>query len=241
MSRPRFRQPVPLVLCLAMPALAGPGSLQEAEPFALAPADLLKASEAVPVRLEYPISILMIDEAVTLDREGRHHVRRHIVYRLDHEAAIPYWGATSAFWSAWHEERPVLRARVINADGVEHVLDPGTLAEFQPQQKDPEVFTDRKELKAPLPMVAKGSVVEVEILDRETRPFSSTGVRSSFTFDGELPVACARFTLDVPQGQYLKLKCEGFDEKRVQRVVRDQVVHYSLAMAGFPVQKRRER
>lgn len=230
------------LICVVVPAMAGAPApaWPEGAAFGLPAAEVRAASEAIPVQAEHPVRILRVEEEVILDEEGRQQVRVHYFYRIDQEAAVPYWGNVSTGWTAWYEEKPALRARVIGPEGRENLLDPATAAVFRPTQKDPEVFTDRMELKAPLPMIAKGCIVEVEITNRELRPFSRSGVRSSFTFDNTYPVQSARFTLDAPRSVDVKLKCEGFSEKLVQRTHHDQRTRYTLAMGPLAAQKRRE-
>jgi tetratricopeptide (TPR) repeat protein len=237
-----LRRSLPAILCAALPASlsAGDGALLEATPFSLPALEMRKISDAVAIRPEHAVVILAVEQAMTIDEEGRLRTRLHYVYRIDQEAAAQYWGSVSASWTAWFEDQPTIRARVITPDGREHALDPSTLAEFRPQQKDPEVFTDRKELKAPLPMVAKGSVVEIEISSREFRPFSRAGVRSSCSFENNFPIERARFTLEAPRSANLKLKCEGFSEKLLQRSSQGGNVLHRVSLSPLLPPKRRE-
>jgi len=229
-----------LICLLPAPLLADAHTLQDAPPFSLSPLDLRKASETVPVRPEHAIAILMVHQHVAIDGEGRVQNTLHYIYRMDQEVAFSYWGTVGSSWTAWFESKPTVRARVIGPDGREHLLDQATLAEFSPQQKDPDVFTDRKELKAPLPNLAKGCLVEVEIRGQEIRPFSRAGMRSSFTFENSFPLESARFSLEAPKSMKVKFKCEGFPEKQLQRSTDPQSIRHSVTLGPIPAPKKRE-
>ena len=89
-------------------------------------------------------------------------------------------GVVHAFWSPWHQDRPSIHARVISPDGEVHTLDENTIEEIQIPSGQANVFTDAKLLRAPLPALAVGCVVETEVLTREHRPFSTAGGSGSF-------------------------------------------------------------
>lgn len=102
-------------------------------------------------------------------------------------------------WHPWHQERPDLRARVIAADGTEHRLDPATIAESPVGEESADILSDRLQLRAPLPGVEVGSVVEVETVVRDTSPLFSHGTAHSFFVGVALAVERTRLILDSPE------------------------------------------
>jgi hypothetical protein len=56
------------------------------------------------------------------------------------------------------QHRPILRARVITPDAFIHQLDPNTIEEASAGGSNPEVYSDRKRLRAPLPSIVEGAV-----------------------------------------------------------------------------------
>jgi len=229
-----------LLVCAsgALPAWAAetaPAPWEIAQPFSLSPQALRSAASIMPVRPEYPCSMLLEEEATTLDEAGRRQTRYHRIYRVEKASGIGNWGNVDVVWNAWLEEKPRLRARVITPDGVEWPLDPATIGEFQSQQQDADVFSDQKELKGPLPRLVDGSLVEVEILRQEFRPFSKSGIRSSFFFASPIPVHCYRFSLDAPASQHLKWKVEEISQDLLKHTISGgRSLHFMRAGPTLP-------
>jgi tetratricopeptide (TPR) repeat protein/transglutaminase-like putative cysteine protease len=190
---------------------------RDAPAFTTPAADLLEASAQLPARPGYDGAYLLDDVQVVLDEASRRTTTVHCIFRLDRETALAALGNARAPWSDWYEERPVIRARVITADGMEHPLDPATIGVFQAQVRSPELLTDRKELRAPLPALARGAVAEVEVVVREFRPFSSSGTRDNYNFVSVLPAQHMRFSLDAPGAAAVHWLAQGLKDQEVSR------------------------
>jgi tetratricopeptide (TPR) repeat protein len=180
----------------------------EAVPFTLGSGDLRRASAGIPTRVDYPVVVLLQSESISVDAEGKRTFRYHLLFRVESLSGLGSWANVEAGWSAWFEQRPEVRSRVIAPDGTVSTLDPATLKEYQPNASDAELFADRKLIKAPLPQLRVGSLVETEITRAEHRPFSRAGTRGAFVFVSAVPVQAYRCVLEVPEGLKLNWKWE---------------------------------
>ncbi|MBP1770905.1 MAG: transglutaminase domain protein [Holophagaceae bacterium] len=209
MSLARIQLVVPACMSLAGLNLPASTPWEAAPPFSAAPQDLIRTSASLPIQPGYAQQELLEEYHVSLDEAGRRTARYRYIFRIDQDSAIEGWGTVTADYTTWWEERPVIRARVITADGQEHALDPATIGDYSPEQESSGVFTDRRQLRAPLPKLAKGAIAEVEILWKDHRPFSRTGTRASFSLSQNVPVQQSRYTLEVPATAPLKWKLVG--------------------------------
>ncbi len=170
-----------------------------AEPaFAAAPVAL--AQEAATVASdEADDAIILLEEGRYLyDADGRSTYTWRMVYRILTPRGAEGWSSTQVRWEPWHQERPTLRARVVTADGSEHWLDPLTIGEFPVAETDSDTYHDARILRAPLPAVAVGAVVESEIVVRETAPFFDRGNVRYFYFGSSVPTLESHLVIDAP-------------------------------------------
>ncbi len=207
---------VPAYISLLATALSAGVPWEEAPAFSVSPRDLIKAASQLPIQIGYAQQELLEDYRVSLDDMGRRTVRYRYIFRIDQESAIEGWGTVSADYATWLEEKPVIRARVIAPDGKEYALDPATIGDFSPEQKNPEMFTDRRHLKAPLPKLVKGAIAEVEILYRDQRPFSRSGALGHYSLSQPVPVNRSHFSLEVPVSASLKWRLVGLPGNQPQ-------------------------
>lgn len=156
------------------PAGGNPGAAApwEGALFAGAPSALAAAAAALPVDGREHLDILRRDVEVRFELDGTATTRALVVFRPLSPEGVRSVSAYSAAWRPGISERPVLRARVVSPAGVEHVLDPTTIVDVTPDQESLDVFTDARQLRAPLPGVEVGAVVEVEYtaVSREALP-----------------------------------------------------------------------
>ena len=111
------------------------------------------------------------------------------MHRLITPDSIDEWATVEQEWQPWHEDRPELRARVIAPDGSVHWLDPKTIRDAPVAQLDSSIFSDARMIRAPLPAVSAGTVVEYEIVKRDTAPFFVSGEVRELTIAPELFLA----------------------------------------------------
>lgn len=178
------------------------------QPFADAPAVLRAVAEGVSTAKPADAVVLLREVTLRVDSEGRWtSVRRHVVH-LRTPAGAKSWAMLSALWRPWHQQRPQLKARVITAAGEEHWLDPATIGET-PRYEGREVLSDWRSLRAPLPAVAAGAVIETLTREEDERPFFAGGMVDSYWVQRREPVVLARFRVEAPVGRTLRFDLSG--------------------------------
>jgi tetratricopeptide (TPR) repeat protein len=132
-------------------------------------------------------------------------------YQILTTQGIEGWSSTGAFWSPWYMERPTVEATVKGEDGTIAKLDPRTVTESAAYPEAPDMYSDAKVLRAPLPSVAVGSIVEEHIVERTKSPFFLGGSSQMLTFQQGIPVDSVELSIDLPGN--LPLKYELRDAK----------------------------
>jgi transglutaminase-like putative cysteine protease/tetratricopeptide (TPR) repeat protein len=191
------------------PVAAGAGSPWETSFLAAPPAEVLDAARAAgkPAGAE---ALVLFEELVrTFDADGKSRKRYRQAYVVLTEAGVRDWGRIGAHWDGWHEEQPALRARVISADGKVSLLDPRTVETSGTGGGDADVYSDTRIVRAPLPAIAVGSVVELEVAEQERAPLFDAGVVGHFYFGSTVPVQKARLVLEAPATLPVKLVARG--------------------------------
>jgi tetratricopeptide (TPR) repeat protein/transglutaminase-like putative cysteine protease len=171
--------------------------------FSATPAAMAQAAAGVPAG-EGGVAVLLSEARYSYDAAGLETYTYRLVYRIASATAHESWSAVEERWSPWHQERPRLRARVIMPDGSEHALDPATVTENAEAAESPDMFEDGRVLRAPLPAIRPGSVVEQEVVVRETAPFFDRGTVRYHTLPMSVPVRLARLILEAPAGTPLR-------------------------------------
>jgi tetratricopeptide (TPR) repeat protein len=167
--------------------------------FSVPAKDLYQAISEVPVSDGANVVLFDDDESFSFDEAGRLTHVGHYVYKVLTAKGAEAWDSLSVGWDPWHEMRPVIRARVIEPDYSEHNLDPSAITEEPARGGDYKTYSDGKRLRAPLPAVAPGVVVEEEYLERETEPFFTPGrVGRSFFGHAQAPVTHSTATFEAP-------------------------------------------
>jgi tetratricopeptide (TPR) repeat protein/transglutaminase-like putative cysteine protease len=157
------------------------------------------------------------EEMVVFDNEGRAVRSRYFLYKILTQRGVEGWGDISSSWEPWHEERPILRARVITPDTTIHALDAKTITDAPEKENEDNVFSDRRVLRAPLPAVAPGSLVEEELVSTESAPFFGAGTVERFYFGSSVPVQHTRLILDAPATLPLRYEIQLLPDLKPQR------------------------
>ncbi|HVR95081.1 MAG TPA: DUF3857 domain-containing protein [Thermoanaerobaculia bacterium] len=189
--------------------LAGPAAAQSVDPwdaaaFTAEPAAVIRAASQIEPAAGDGVVLLLTDTRYTFDEAGRATYTRRLVYRIANASAGDGWSTVMETWEPWHQEKPVLRARVITPDGAVHALDPATVTENARSVGSADMFEDGRILRAPLPAAGPGAVIEQEVTVRENAPFFDAGVVHVETVAWWMPVRQARVVLDAPAGLPLR-------------------------------------
>ena len=200
-----------VVLLASVSALAA--DPWEAAPFTAEPAVLAGAAAALPTVPGAEVEVLLEEGHFSYDAQGLETMTQRLVYRVLTPGGVKRWATVAVGYAPWHEERPQVRARVITPSGQAHTLDPSTLVDATPVESDPEMLSDRRVLRGPLPAISEGAVVEQLITTRETESLFSSGAARRFYFGKEVPVRKVRLTLEVPKGRPLHFAARGVKVK----------------------------
>lgn len=142
--------------------------------------------------------ILLLDEAeYIVDDEGGTRSKERVMLYVVAEAGVENASEVRAAWQPWHGERPTIEGRVITRDGTVHTMDQAAVVEV-PAGEEADIFSDGRVLRAPLPAVAAGSVIEYVISRRSKHPIAGAGTAVQYAFGGFSPVERTRVTIDAP-------------------------------------------
>lgn len=172
------------------------------------PAEVLAAARALPPPPDATVEVLLEERVVRFEADGRAVIRFRQVYRALTEPDDE-WRALGTTWDTWREERPTLRARVITPDGQAHPLDPATIENRGTQGKDPEIYDDTQVVRAPLPGVGAGSIVELEIVTADRMPWFDAGIAGRYYLWTSTSLRKTRLVLDAPSSLPLKFVARG--------------------------------
>ncbi|MEA2491918.1 MAG: hypothetical protein QOH21_3710, partial [Acidobacteriota bacterium] len=176
----------------------------DAAPLTAEPRAVLAAAEQIPAG-DADMVILLDETRHTFDEHGRGTMTQRYIYRIAADSAVERWSTINAAWAPWYQEKPVIQARVITKDGSVHMLDEKALVEAASPEESLDIFSDNRVIRAPLPAVATGSVVEQLITYRSKESLYDGASSDVFFFGSFKPVHRARFIVDAPASLALKL------------------------------------
>lgn len=195
---------LPLLLRLVLPAHARDWTTLP--PLTASPAELLAAAHA---HESTGAAVLLEDVRWEVHEDGTITRRQHEVRYARSEQEAAWLATVAASWSPWFQDRPVIEARLVAADGTVTTLDPAKLTEEVDPLSDALVFTDVHALSGAFADAPGGSVIEVSIVQTEHAPFSRAAAADEWRVGNPLPTAVTRFLVDAPRGTTLTTKAEG--------------------------------
>jgi hypothetical protein len=140
--------------------------------FSSDPKSVLEAADKIPNPDGADLYMLESQYSARVDTEGRVFRKSRFVLRIVTDGGAQQIAQYSQAYLAWRQDKPELRVRVITLDGQPHMLEPATITESGIPNQIQGLFSDTKVLAAPLPAVAKGEVVEFEVVLNDRDPFS---------------------------------------------------------------------
>lgn len=150
------------------------------------------------------VIVFLRESRYRFDEAGRRTVTERWVYKINAASAVSDWDGVSAPWQPWHQEKPEIRARVIDAAGRAHELDPKTIDDAPARDDGSDVYTDARVLQGPLPAVAEGSIIEEEVVTRDREPFFPDGTSEVVFFQQPARTETSRLIIEYPAGLTLK-------------------------------------
>ena len=143
--------------------------------------------------------VLLLDEAVfSFEADGSTRTTSRLMYRVVSEASVEPNAQVEANWAPWYDQKPVITARVVTKSGTVHTLDAKAVTEAPARDSSLDIFSDNRILRAPLPAVEAGAVVEYVITVDGRSPISGAGTASVFSMGRRVPVQRTRLVLDAP-------------------------------------------
>ena len=185
--------------------------------FSADPAEINKATSSVSVKPGTDVVVLVEEDTYVFEVDGKAVHTHYLVYKVLTQRGAEGWDVTSLEWEPWHEERPTVRARVITPDNAIHTLDPKTITDAPARDEEEKTYGDGRVLRAPLPAIAPGSVVEEEQVNTETAPFFGAGVVQRSYFGRSVPVERSKLTLDAPASLPLRFSMQLLPDMKPQK------------------------
>jgi tetratricopeptide (TPR) repeat protein len=212
------------------PTVVGPWETR----FYEAPArEVLDAARKVTVSEDPSAVILFEERVVTFSNDGTVKRRFRRAFRILKERAVSDWSQLTVGWEPWHEERPAIRARVITKDGRVHELNQKTIENVNEGTDDNAVYTDARVLRAPLPAVAAGAIIEEEVSEEERPILAGTGHSERWYFGDDVPVNRSRLVIDAPKGMALAFVQKPAKQTPPTRVEAGDRVRLTFEVSGL--------
>lgn len=217
LSKPNPRDALCALALLAFLAPASAAALDAAAADALWNAGLFTATPSEISAAVKATNYAGSDAVLVLFEKGRYAFAADgsltktnwLVFKILKEDAVRSWGRVSVGWSPWHQDRPVVKARVVGEDGREYRLDPASLLESATGNAGNEIYSDRRKLEGPYPQVRTGSVVEVEITTVSRPIMDGAGIAGRWWFSSTNPLAVSRLEIVTPTGAPLAVRAVG--------------------------------
>lgn len=167
-----------------------------------------EAREAAPA----VVSFLLDEGHWSFHEDGRLEQRYVVRYRIERAEALESgYASASATWAPWHQARPELEVSVTHPDGRSFSLDPATIEESGAGGSDPLMYSDQRTLRAALPGLKVGAVVEVRRRYVDTAPSFTGGSAPSFQVGAHIPVEKMRLTVEAPEQLPLTYRVRGME------------------------------
>ncbi len=186
-------------------ALAAAPWVQAAEPlaegahFSAEPRALYALASEPHARGGTSVDVIEFNETYAFNADGTYVYTRYFLYKVVTGAGTGRWDSMAMNWSPWLDEKPTMKARVVLADGSVYTLDEATIADSPAHVGSSLIYSEARTLRAPLPAIAPGAVVETEITRRSRPPFAGAGaVVRSYARPNE-PMKHFRLTLQAPK------------------------------------------
>lgn len=179
------------------------------------PSLLAAASSAAPVK-DAEAHVLLDETDVQIDADGRRVRRQRYVFVVLTPEGADDWCVFGSNWAGWYEDRPDIDARVITPDGVVHPLDKAHIAEAADAGSDPLVLSDVRVVRAPLPALVPGSVVEETITTREHDAFLAEGGVTYLPLAASGAVERTKISVEAYDSVTLNWRIESSDVKPVE-------------------------
>ena len=205
--------------------------------FSADPAALRTLGDSIKPGKHDPATVFLDDLDFKFDGSGALTETRHYIFRVENDEGVRDWAEVGSQWSAWHQNSPEIRARVIALDGSVQWLDPKTLSDVPVHQDAPAIYTDQRRVAGPLPRVNAGAIVEEEIVLRDKTPLFAAGSVFDRSLGWAVPAAHTRVSISHPTSVPVRYQLLGLPDGQISRSERDGVETIRVvrdALPGYP-------
>ena len=197
------------------------------------PQEVFKQAAALKPPKDGQVDLLLYEEHLRLEADGRRTITRRMVFRPLNRAVAEYWGQVQVPYAPWYQQRPEIKARVITNDGQAHLFDGKTIADAPLGGDDHRIYSDRRLLRAPLPAIEVGAVAETVIVTRDEQPYFAAGTVSEFDVGAATPIRRWRLVVEHPADYPVVITVQGIDLKEIKEQDGDTVRH-TFALDDVP-------
>ena len=202
--------------------------------------DILTTVKAAGFYPAESVVVLFESAQFRYNADGSETCDHRLVYRIQAQDAVDGWGQVQTSWSPWHDDKPIIRARIINPDGSAWVLDPSTAVEGQSGQGDQGIYSDSKTLTIPYPHISIGSLVEQEIIQTVHPMLANAGVGSRWAFGRSLPILVETVKITPPATGPFVIKSFGNPTLPLQKSLEGTVPVWTCQLTEESAQKSEE-
>src|SRR5882672_1553397 len=203
-------------------------------PFALNPTAVLQLSNAAGSPDGADVHVLEVQETYSFGPDGGYVWSRYTLYKVISQNGARDWNELAVDWSPWKDQRPTLRARVIGPAGKEFSLDPATLTDSPAAQGDASIYSDQRTLRAPLPAVSPGAVIETFVEVKTAPALPGAGEVNRRLLQMSQPIHHFRLTLLAPKTLPLRYQLELLPSLRPQISEVEDLMRWTFKSGPMP-------
>jgi tetratricopeptide (TPR) repeat protein len=199
--------------------------------FTATPAELLAVAKAAP-RGSSDIVVLREEGDVSYDDRGRVTSRWRLVFLVATQAGADDWRTLASSWQPSYQDKPKVRARVIDANGRVTELDASRITDRPSVDATRASPDDRRRLDVPLPAISVGSVVEEEVIVTDREPVPGGGPAHSFVIGGSTPIQSIVLRYSTPATKKLRFVAHGLPPGTKPKVATSGGRHVTTYVIG---------
>ncbi len=209
-------------------------------PFASDVTAIMKRAPEISADNEAGVQVLLEEHRISIDARGRARGTFRKVYRILKEDSVEDWSSVQESYQPWREQKPSIRARVITKTGSVHELDLKTIADSPEEQFDASTYSDTRVVRAPLPAVEPGAVVEFEIVTDSGPAFPEAGITERLQVIDEVPLEHFRIILEAPVGAPLQTLYRQIPDSAIHKTTSKGMTQIECDLGPFKARKKFE-
>jgi tetratricopeptide (TPR) repeat protein len=203
--------------------------------FTADPKAVLEIANKVVAPKDVDAIVIDVQSRLHIDEQGHTSQLQRSVSRVMTDRGVTFFSEISQVKLTWRKDEVRMRVRVITPDGQAHSLDPRTISEVGVPSQLPGVFTDMRQLAAPLPAVAKDSVIDVEIETIAQGALDPAGPWIRWAPSIGLPVAHLSAVIETPEANVPRVAWRGIAGIQRKEEKDKGVVRIILSASDLPV------